>query len=66
VQTNINCFETTDRFLERFLYLHKIRFIRQSKLQDGKTKWTYIVNDALQRAMDEYGCIYHEEQVSNS
>ena len=47
-------FQTMNRSLERFLYLHKIRFENWFKNEDGMTVWTYRPTDHLAHCLNEY------------
>lgn len=55
---NTNVFATTNRHLENFLHMHKIRFIDQRKTDDGLNQWIYIVTPAFNAVMAEYKEIY--------
>lgn len=47
-------FETTNRKLENFLYMHDVLFTSYRKGEDGMTVWTYTKNDELMRIVNEY------------
>lgn len=51
-------FATTNRHLENFLFMHRIRFSSQEKTEDGVTKWSYFADDAFNRVLTEYKQLY--------
>lgn len=53
-------FATTNVFLERFLYAHKIRFFRQVRLPDRMTRWFYYIDTELVETLNEFYKIYGE------
>lgn len=61
---NINIYTTSNRELENFLYLHRVRFLYQNKSEDGLTCWTYLVNDRFNEVLEEYKSIYPERFAS--
>ena len=54
-------FETTNRKLENFLYVHRISFIKQRKTEDGLNCWEYVVTDEFKRVIEEYKELYCEK-----
>ena len=53
-----NIFSTTNRHLENFLFMHRIRFISHGKTEDGMTKWTYLVDEKFEEVLREYKELY--------
>lgn len=51
-------FSTTNRNLENFLFMHRIRFIFHDKTEDGMTRWTYLVDDKFKKTLNEYKELY--------
>ena len=51
-------FKTINRHLEGFLFMHKVRFIRQERTSDGCTCWAYIRNDRFEEVFKEYMQLY--------
>lgn len=47
-------FSTTNRNLENFMHMHKVRFISQQKTPDALTEWSYIVTPRFVEVFDEY------------
>ena len=56
--TNIQVFRTSNRHLEGFLFMHKVRFIRQERTPDGCTCWIYIRNEKFEKVFEEYKELY--------
>lgn len=54
----INTFSTTNRHLENFLFMHRVRFIFHDKTDDGMTRWTYIDDDKFRKTLNEYKELY--------
>lgn len=61
---NINIYTTSNRELENFLYLHRVRFLYHNKTDDGLTCWTYLVNARFNEVLAEYKSIYPERFAS--
>ena len=55
---NSNVFTTTNRHLEGFLFMHKVRFARQERLKDGSVCWIYIRDQKFKEAFEEYKELY--------
>lgn len=55
---NANTFSTTNRHLENFLFMHRIRFISFDKTEDGMTRWTYLADHRFEKILDEYKQLY--------
>ena len=51
-------FYTTNRHLENFLFMHRIRFQSQQKNEDGTNQWAYLVDEKFQEILDEYKKLY--------
>lgn len=51
-------FETTNRKLEQFLYLHKIVACGQHKSEDAMNVWEYQRTPELERVVAEYKELY--------
>ena len=47
-------FETTDRWLEQFLFVHRIQFSHQRKDDCSRNIWAYPIWTHLRRAVREY------------
>lgn len=47
-------FETTDRRLEQFLFVHRIRFSHQRKDDCRRNVWAYPISPHLRRVVREY------------
>lgn len=47
-------FSTTNRNLENFLHMHKVRFVSQQKTEDQLTQWTYVVTPRFLEVFNEY------------
>lgn len=58
---NMKLFETTNRNLENFLYMHKITFSDQKKMEDGTTCWIYRRTEKFERVFREYMELRHEK-----
>lgn len=56
-------FKTTNRHLEQFLFMHKIRFVSQSKTEDGMNCWSYLVNKQFLEVLKEYKDIHCTSSV---
>ena len=56
--TKVKTFITTNKFLENFLYFHKVRFIRQGWNEDGMTYWEYNVSPRFLEVLEEYKQLY--------
>lgn len=58
-----NIFQTTNRKLENFLYLHKIHHVGQMKNEDGMNVWLYSVTPRFTEVLNEFKSIYHDREV---
>ena len=47
-------FTTNNRLLEQFLWMHKITFINQFKMDDGMNAWVYLRTPKFEYAYSEY------------
>ena len=56
--TDKKTFSTTNRHLENFLFMHRIRFIFHDKTEDGMTRWTYLVDEKFDKTLTEYKELY--------
>ena len=54
----VKTFITTNKFLENFLYFHKVRFSRQGWNDDGMTCWEYNVTPRFLEVLEEYRQLY--------
>ena len=61
---NTNTFETMNRKLEQFLYLHGISHIGQYKSADGLNVWIYERTPEAQRVVAEYRAIWIDKRRS--
>ena len=50
-------FETTDRRLEQFLFVHHIHFSHQRKDDYSRNVWVYPFSPHLRRVVREYRCL---------
>ena len=53
----MKCFETTDRRLEQFLFVHHIHFSHQRKDDCRRNVWAYPISPHLRRVVREYRCL---------
>ncbi len=53
----IQIFETANRKLEQFFYIHDIHFARWYRGRDGLTIWVYSLDEEGQRVLEEYQAI---------
>ena len=53
-----NIYATTNKHLENFLYMHKIRFAVCRKTEDCQTEWLYKITPDFQRVFEEYRELY--------
>lgn len=60
----VNIFTTTNRHLENFLFMHRIRFISHGKTEDGMTQWSYLADEKFQEVLSEYKQLYPKGFVS--
>ena len=59
-----NMFQTTNRHLENFLFMHRINFHTWFKNESGDTVWIYRITDELTNAINEYRALYPRRFVS--
>lgn len=52
-----NYFETTNRKLENFLYMHGIFAEKMSKSEDGLTVWGYRRTDYFEEIFNEFKAV---------
>jgi hypothetical protein len=57
-----NTFETMNRKLEQFLYLHGISHMSQYKNVDGMNVWVYNDTDNLRRVVAEFRSIWGQKR----
>lgn len=55
-------FETMNRKLEQFLFLHGILHIGQYKNDDGMNTWVYSNTDELRRVVAEFRSIWIDKR----
>ena len=47
-------FETANRKLEKFFFVHDVRFISYYRGRDGLTVWVYELDEEGRRVLEEY------------
>ena len=57
-------FETTNRHLEQFFFVHDIRFDRWYRGRDGYTVWVYALDEEGLRVLEEYREIIRRHQAA--
>lgn len=56
-------FETTNRRLENFFFLHDIHFTRWYRGRDGLTVWVYALDAEGLRVLEEYRAIIEKRKT---
>ena len=64
-ETAPNIFRTTNRFLENFLYFHKVYFVRQVWNDDGSPCWEYNISPRFLEVFNEYKQLYPQHTSSS-
>ena len=58
----IKYFETANRKLEQFLFMHDIMFYRFYTNEDGLTTWVYVETEETRRVVEEFRAIQKKKR----